>query len=174
MIIRGRTSPLPIAARSCDNDSMAVDPTLGEDLARAIADAPDAAAAMARAVAMLKARRSHYTWAGIYLLDGDTLVLGPYLGKPSPHARIPLGRGICGAAATERTTIIVDDVTSDPRYLACSLETKSEIVVPILDPRDATVVLGEIDVDSDQPAAFTADDRTLLEGVARELGARLR
>jgi len=152
---------------------MTVDPTLGDDLARAIADAPDATAAMASAVALLKTRRPHYTWAGIYLLEGETLVLGPYLGKPSPHTRIPLGRGICGAAATERATIVVDDVESDPRYLACSLETKSEIVVPIIDPRDRTAVLGEIDIDSDQPAAFTASDRSLLEGVARELGARL-
>jgi L-methionine (R)-S-oxide reductase len=151
-----------------------VDPTLGGDLSRAIADAPDAKAAMERAVALLKTRRPHYTWAGIYLLKGETLVLGPYLGKPSPHARIPLGRGICGAAATERATIVVDDVNSDSRYLACSLETKSEIVVPIIDPRDDAVVLGEIDVDSDQPAAFTDDDRSLLEGVARELAARLR
>lgn len=153
---------------------MTVDPTLGGDLARAIADAPDATAAMTHAVALLKTRRPHYTWAGIYVLDGDTLVLGPYLGKPSPHTRIPLGRGICGAAATERATIVVDDVTSDPRYLACSLETRSEIVVPILDPRDGAIVLGEIDIDSDQPAAFTADDTSLLEGVARALAARLR
>jgi L-methionine (R)-S-oxide reductase len=151
-----------------------VDPTLGGDLSRAIADAPDAKAAMERAVALLKTRRPHYTWAGIYLLEGETLVLGPYLGKPSPHTRIPLGRGICGAAATERATIVVDDVNSDSRYLACSLETKSEIVVPIIDPRDDAAVLGEIDVDSDQPAAFTDDDRSLLEGVARELAARLR
>jgi L-methionine (R)-S-oxide reductase len=151
-----------------------VDPTLGGDLSRAIADAPDAKAAMERAVALLKTRRPHYTWAGIYLLEGETLVLGPYLGQPSPHTRIPLGRGICGAAATERATIVVDDVNSDSRYLACSLETKSEIVVPIIDPRDDAAVLGEIDVDSDQPAAFTDDDRSLLEGVARELAARLR
>ena len=150
------------------------DHTLGGDLARAIADAPDATAAMTRAVALLKTRRPHYTWAGIYLLDGDTLVLGPYLGKPSPHTRIPLGRGICGAAATERATIVVDDVNNDSRYLACSLETKSEIVVPILDPADAAIVLGEIDIDSDQPAAFTADDTSLLEGVARALATRLR
>ena len=104
-----------------------------------------------------------YTWVGIYLLDGNELVLGPFLGKPSPHTRIPLGRGICGAAAAEKATIIVDDVNADPRYLACSIETKSEIVVPIM--QDGTV-LGEIDIDSDQPAAFGQDDRTLLEEVA--------
>jgi L-methionine (R)-S-oxide reductase len=146
---------------------------LTAEVAKTIAEAPDAKTAMARAVATLKAKRPHYTWAGIYLLEGDTLVLGPYLGKPSPHTRIPLGRGICGAAATEKSTIIVDDVNSDPRYLACSLETKSEIVVPILDPQDSGRVLGEIDIDSDQAAAFTSDDRALLEEVAKALAKKL-
>ena len=83
-------------------------------------------------------------------------MLGPYLGKPSPHTRIPLNRGICGAAATQKATIIVDDVNADPRYLACSIETKSEIVVPIMRGDE---VLGEIDIDSDRPAAFGASDR---------------
>ena len=92
---------------------------------------------MERAVAVLKHEIPDYTWVGIYLLDGDELVLGPFLGKPSPHTRIPLGRGICGAAATEKATIIVDDVNADPRYLACSIETKSEIVVPIMQRRHA-------------------------------------
>ena len=123
------------------------------------------------AVRLLKAGRPHYTWAGIYLLEGDELVLGPYLGKPSPHVRIPLGRGICGAAAAQRMTITVDDVNSDPRYLACSLETKSEIVVPIM---RSDVVLGEIDIDSDQPAAFGQEDRELLERVAGALSGRIR
>jgi L-methionine (R)-S-oxide reductase len=113
---------------------------------------------------------AHYTWVGIYLLDGNELVLGPYVGKPSPHTRIPLGRGICGAAASEKTTIIVDDVNADPRYLACSFETRSEIVVPIMSGSD---VLGEIDIDSDQPAAFGPDDRQLLEDLAGHLAARL-
>jgi GAF domain-containing protein len=97
-------------------------------------------------------------------------VLGPFLGKPSPHTRIPLGRGICGAAATEKKTIVVDDVNADPRYLACSLETRSEIVVPIL---DGDAVLGEIDIDSDTAAAFTDVDRRLLEQVAALLAERL-
>jgi GAF domain-containing protein len=107
---------------------------------------------------------------GVYLLEGDELVLGPYRGKPSPHTRIPLGRGICGAAAAEKETIIVDDVHADPRYLACSLETKSEIVVPIMVGTD---VLGEIDIDSDQAAAFGAADRRMLEDVARQLAGRM-
>ena len=139
-------------------------------LTDAIAHAPDAQAAMRAAVERLKAELPHYTWIGIYLLEGEELVLGPYLGKPSPHTRIPLNRGICGAAASQQQTIIVDDVYSDPRYLACSLETKSEIVVPIM---RGDRVLGEIDIDSDRPAAFGSDDQALLENVARILADRL-
>jgi L-methionine (R)-S-oxide reductase len=84
--------------------------------------------------------------------------------------RIPLDQGICGAAASTGQTVIVDDVNADPRYLACSLETRSEIVVPI--KRDGQV-LGEIDIDSDQPAAFTPDDRELLEAVASMLADKI-
>jgi L-methionine (R)-S-oxide reductase len=136
----------------------------------AIAAAPAPKSAMEQAVRLLKDAIPHYTWVGIYVLEGDELVLGPYLGKPSPHTRIPLGRGICGAAATEKATIVVDDVNADPRYLACSIETRSEIVVPIMRGSD---VLGEIDIDSDQPAAFGATDRALLEPVAALLAERL-
>jgi len=131
----------------------------------------NAVTAMDAAVQSLKARNVHYTWVGIYLLEGDELVLGPFRGTPSPHTRIPLGRGICGAAATEKATIIVDDVKADPRYLACSIDTKSEIVVPIM---DGERVLGEIDIDGDRIAAFTSDDRELLERVAAIIAAKLR
>lgn len=132
---------------------------------------PDATRAMESVVRTLEADLAGYTWVGIYLLDGNELVLGPFVGKPSPHTRIPLGRGICGAAAAEKTTIIVDDVNADPRYLACSLETRSEIVVPIMLDGE---VLGEIDIDSDRPAAFGPDDRALLERVADRLAPKLR
>jgi len=149
--------------------------TLVTELRAAISAAPTAVAAMQAAVALLKERLPHYTWAGVYLLEGDTLVLGPYVGKPSPHTRIPLGQGICGAAATEKATIIVDDVNADPRYLACSIETKSEIVVPIIYfTGDGEQVLGEIDIDSDQPAAFGPADQALLEHVASALAVRLK
>jgi GAF domain-containing protein len=127
--------------------------------------------AMQAIVRLLEAEVPDYAWVGIYLLDGNELVLGPFVGKPSPHTRIPLGRGICGAAAAEKVTIIVDDVNADPRYLACSVETRSEIVVPILDGPD---VLGEIDIDSDRPAAFGLADRAMLESVAALLAPRLR
>ena len=144
--------------------------TLRATIANAVAGAPDSDRAMTEAVRLLKEHVPHYAWVGIYLIEGEELVLRPYLGKPSPHTRIPLNRGICGAAASERATIVVDDVNSDPRYLACSLETKSEIVVPIM---RGDRVLGEIDIDSDTRAAFTDTDRQLLEAVANELAERI-
>jgi GAF domain-containing protein len=130
----------------------------------------DARRATAVAVGLLKHEVPDYTWVGVYLLEGDELVLGPFVGKPSPHTRIPLGRGICGAAATEKATIIVDDVNADPRYLACSIDTRSEIVVPIM---QGSRVLGEIDIDSDRPAAFSPSDQALVEAVAAMLASRL-
>jgi GAF domain-containing protein len=142
-----------------------------ETIRAALEREPDPERAMRRTVSILKASMPDYTWVGIYLLDGNELVLGPFEGKPSPHTRIPLGRGICGAAAAEKATIIVDDVNLDPRYLACSVETKSEIVVPIMRGGD---VLGEIDVDSDRAAAFGQPDRELLEAVASLLAGRIR
>lgn len=144
--------------------------TLATDIRAALATIADPQEAMTRTVGLLKAQVPRYTWVGIYLLQGNALVLGPYRGKPSPHTRIPLGRGICGAAATERVTIVVDDVNADSRYLACSIETQSEIVVPIM---RGDAVLGEIDIDSDTRAAFGPDDRDLLETVAAILSEKL-
>jgi L-methionine (R)-S-oxide reductase len=129
---------------------------------RTAAGSADARALMAETVALLQRERPHYDWVGVYLLEGEELVLGPFVGK--------LHKGICGAAALSGKTVVVDDVHADPRYLACSLETRSEIVVPII--RDGRV-LGEIDIDSDRPAAFTEEDRKLLEAVAEILAARL-
>jgi len=125
---------------------------------------------MADTVALLQRERPHFNWVGIYLLQDGELVLGSFVGKPTSHTRIPLNKGICGAAASTGKTIIVDDVNADPRYLACSLETRSEIVVPI---RRSGQVLGEFDVDSDTPAAFTDEDRLLLERVAEIMAQHL-
>ena len=135
----------------------------------AIEHAPSYPEAMLQAVNVLKEQMPDYSWVGIYTLEGDELMLGPYRGKPSPHTRIPLNQGICGAAASTKETIIVDDVDADPRYLACSLETRSEIVVPIMRGAD---VLGEIDIDSDKKAAFGPADRELLEAVAALLARK--
>jgi L-methionine (R)-S-oxide reductase len=109
-------------------------------------------------------RFEHYSWVGIYLVEGDMLVLGPWQGpQATEHVRIPVGQGICGAAAASGETEVVDDVNTDPRYLACFPSTRSEIVVPI--SYEGRVV-GELDIDSDEPAAFGTDDRTFLERVA--------
>ena len=117
-----------------------------------------------RTVEVLHDRFDHYSWVGIYLVEGDHLVLGPWRGpEATEHVRIPIGQGICGAAAASGVTEIVDDVNADGRYLACFVSTRSEIVVPIaFEGR----VVGEIDIDSDVPAAFGPDDRAFLERVA--------
>jgi GAF domain-containing protein len=95
------------------------------------------------------------------------LELGPFKGSMTPHTRIPLNQGICGAAASTGKTVVVDDVNSDPRYLACSTETKSEIVVPIFVRGE---VKGELDIDSHFPAAFGIDDRAMCEHAAKLVG----
>jgi putative methionine-R-sulfoxide reductase with GAF domain len=115
-------------------------------------------------VEVLHDRFERYSWVGIYLVEGDDLVLGPWAGpEATEHVRIPVGQGICGAAAASGATEIVDDVNADDRYLACFASTRSEIVVPIA--YEGRVV-GEIDIDSDVPAAFGAEDRSFLERVA--------
>jgi L-methionine (R)-S-oxide reductase len=115
-------------------------------------------------VGVLQERFDHYSWIGVYLVEGDELVLGPWQGpEATEHVRIPVGQGICGAAAATGVTEVVDDVNADPRYLACFPSTRSEIVVPISYEGQ---VVGEIDIDSDRPAAFDADDREFLESVA--------
>jgi len=134
-----------------------------ESVGSLIAKLPDVTSQMTEVARLLRRERPQYHWVGFYLLQGEELLLGPFEGKPTPHTRIRLNQGICGAAASSGETVIVDDVNADPRYLACSLETRSEIVVPIVNQGR---VLGEIDIDSDQPAAFTAQDRELLEAVA--------
>lgn len=111
-----------------------------------------------------------YSWTGIYMMRGDYLEVGPYVGAPTPHTRIGLNQGICGAAASLKQTVIVDDVTADPRFLACSLTTRSEIVVPLMHNGRC---LGEIDIDSDRPAFFTADDKDMLEVVVAVIVERL-
>ena len=111
-----------------------------------------------------------YNWVGIYLVEGDDLVLAAWQGpEATEHVRIPLGQGICGAAASSRQTIVVDDVNADPRYLACFVNTRAEIVVPI---QDAQTVYGEIDIDSDHRGAFGPADRAFLESVAAQLAQR--
>ena len=127
-------------------------------------------------VGRLQERLRHFDWVGFYMIEkgrpgeDPVLVLGPYVGAVTQHTRIPLNQGICGAAASSGHTVVIDDVGKDPRYLACSIETKSEIVAPVFVKGE---VVGEIDIDSHTPAAFTADDRQLVEHCARLVGQYL-
>jgi len=131
---------------------------------RAVNTEPTAEGVLRRAVELLHDRFDHYSWVGVYLVEGDELVLGPWKGpQATEHVRIPIGEGVCGAAAASGRTEIVDDVNADPRYLACFVSTRSEIVVPIAYQGK---VVGEIDIDSDTPAAFGEADRAFLERVA--------
>jgi L-methionine (R)-S-oxide reductase len=112
-----------------------------------------------------------YDWVGFYLTDRDTreLVLGPFVGEPTEHMRIPFGRGICGQAAERKETFTVQDVSQEANYLSCSTHVRSEIVVPVL--KDGHV-LGELDIDSHSLAPFGPLDVELLEGMCAML-ARL-
>ncbi len=137
--------------------------------------APTVEHLMTEIVERLQGHIAKYNWVGFYMIDRrdgqePMLVLGPYIGASTPHTRIPLNQGICGAAASTGNTLIVDDVNSDPRYLACSIETKSEIVVPV---RVNGEVVGELDIDSHTQAAFTSDDRSLCELAASLVGRYL-
>lgn len=140
------------------------------DLKSAARTAPTVHVLMATICHTLQHRLFGYNWVGFYMLDPQDpnyLVLGPFVGAQTPHTRIPLNQGICGAAVSQGETIVVDDVNSDPRYLACSLETKAEIVVPI---RTNGRIVGEIDIDSHDPARFKEEDRKLVEAIAEIVG----
>jgi GAF domain-containing protein len=117
-----------------------------------------------KTVEVLHDRFEHYSWVGIYLVEGEELVLGPWKGpEATEHVRIPIGQGICGAAAESGRTELVEDVNEDERYLACFPSTRSEVVVPIVYQGR---VVGEIDIDSDRPAAFGTEDVSFLERVS--------
>jgi L-methionine (R)-S-oxide reductase len=141
------------------------------ELARAV---PTARELMHGMVKLLHERMLKYNWVGFYMLEAGAnppmLVLGAFEGAMTPHTRIPLNQGICGAAASSGQTVVVDDVSKDPRYLACSLETKSEIVVPVF---VRGKVVGELDVDSHFSAAFTPEHQDLVQHCAMLVGRKL-
>jgi GAF domain-containing protein len=141
------------------------------DLARAVPTAQELMQAM---VKLLHERMLKYNWVGFYMLEPGAqppmLALGAFEGAMTPHTRIPLNQGICGAAASSGQTVVVDDVSKDPRYLACSLETKSEIVVPVFVHGK---VVGELDIDSHFAAAFTSEHQQLVQHCAMLVGRKL-
>jgi L-methionine (R)-S-oxide reductase len=106
----------------------------------------------------------YYDWVGFYCVDSskNELVLGPFVGEPTEHVCIPFGKGLCGQAAERKETVIVQDVTKEPNYLACSPHVKSEIVVPVI---KTGRLVGVLDIDSHTRSAFTAEDKRFLEPV---------
>ena len=136
--------------------------------------APSAQELMQSMVKLLHERMLKYNWVGFYMLEPGAqppmLVLGAFEGAMTPHTRIPLNQGICGSAASSGQTVVIYDVSKDPRYLACSLETKSEIVVPVFVHGK---VVGELDIDSHFQAAFTPDHQDLVQHCAMLVGKKL-
>ena len=110
-----------------------------------------------------------YNWSGIYRLEGDTLVLDAYVGAETDHTHIPVGRGVCGTAVAEDSNQVIEDVRELTNYLACSTQTRSEIVVLI---RRGSEILGQIDIDGHTVGAFDASDEAMLESIAAILAER--
>ncbi len=141
------------------------------DIEEAIANKNTETDVLKVAVELIDAYSDGYNWTGFYMMRGDILEVGPYVGPETPHTKIELNSGICGAAASSKQSVVVDDVNADPRFLACSITTKSEIVVPLM---DGDVCLGEIDIDSNRPAFFTDNDREMLEQIAGRIVRKLK
>jgi L-methionine (R)-S-oxide reductase len=136
-------------------------------------NAASATALMERMTQRLHEKKTRYNWVGFYLVDPEDsgmLVVGPYAGSFTPNVRIPLDKGLCGAAASTGQTVVVDDVTKDPRYLAGSSMVISEIVVPISVHQK---LVGELDVESYFPGTFTKAEQDFLEACARIVGNTL-
>jgi GAF domain-containing protein len=161
---RLRTNPFEAGALSTDIEN---------EILRRVRAAQSAHGAAMTLVRELKSRFERFSWVGIYRLQGDTLTLDEteYMGLAPEHRRIRLADGVCGAAASARETIVVPDVCADARYLACSPTVKSEIVVPICAGAD---VIGVLDIDSDEPDAFSDDDRRFLESLAAKASLLIR
>jgi putative methionine-R-sulfoxide reductase with GAF domain len=125
--------------------------------------------AIERTVARLHDQEPTFDWVGVYLLDDGMLVLGPYRGAPTEHERIPVGQGVCGSVAASGETEVVPDVRRRPGHIACDINTRSEVVAPIL--RDGRVI-GVLDVDSNALDAFGPREVKLVEEAAGEIAAR--
>lgn len=120
---------------------------------------------------LLKKEVYHYDWVGFYILDpvNNELVLGPYVGKPTQHTHIAVGKGICGQVAESGQTMVVQDVTQVDNYISCGLEVQSEIVVPVL--KNGQFV-AELDIDSHSPAPFSEEDSKFLSKICDLLSDR--
>lgn len=151
---------MSVASRATTPALLQIDAVLGRLKGRA---------ALQEVCRFLRESFRHYRWVGVYRVDGSDLVLEGWDGPAATeHIRIPIARGVCGQAARENRTVVVADVRTAPEYLACFLETRSEVVVPI---RNAGHVVGEIDIDGNEVGAFDRSDALFLETVAGRLTA---
>jgi GAF domain-containing protein len=132
----------------------------------------DKESTLSRVVDFLHDNFDNYSWVGIYIVKGNDLFLWPWKGPhATEHTKIPIGKGICGSAAATGKTEIIDDVSSDSRYLSCFISTRSEIVVPI---KKDDKIIAEIDIDSDKKNAFTKEDKDFLEKIADMLSKHIK
>ena len=117
---------------------------------------------------LLKSNVPYYDWVGFYFKNGDKqeLKLGPYVGAPTDHTIIPFGKGICGQVALSNQNFVVPDVSAQDNYIACSITVKAEIVVPLFVNGEN---VGQIDIDSNTPDPFTAEDERFLEFINQEV-----
>lgn len=137
--------------------------SLETQLTGLLAGETDEVANMANTAALLFHSLPEINWAGFYLLKEDELVLGPFQGRPA-CVRIPLGRGVCGTAARDRTMLRVADVNEFPGHIACDAASRSEIVMPLVNADGA--LLGVLDIDSPIPDRFDHDDEAGIEKLA--------
>ena len=121
---------------------------------------------------LLKSNVLHYNWVGFYFRNGqkNELILGPYAGNPTEHTKIPFGKGICGQVAISNQNFVVPDVKAQDNYISCSLNVKSEIVIPIFVNGDN---IGQIDIDSNTLNPFTKEDEVFLEFVCAKVSSIL-
>ena len=137
--------------------------TLNAQLSALVGGVPHRTANLANAAALLYHTLDGLNWAGFYLLEGDTLVLGPFQGRPA-CIEIPVGRGVCGTAVAEGKTQLIPDVHQFPGHIACDSASNSEIVVPI---RADGKIVGVLDLDSPYIGRFTKEDQAGLEAFVR-------
>jgi GAF domain-containing protein len=139
------------------------------EASRLAAAGADADAVLAEVVGRLHELHERWDWVGVYVMRDGVLELGPFVGEPTEHRRIEVGVGVCGTAVATGTNQRIDDVAELENYLACSVGTRSELVVLI---REGSEIVGQFDVDSDEPGAFTEEDERFLEQLAAVVAGR--
>jgi L-methionine (R)-S-oxide reductase len=145
-----------------------------EEFAEVAKTAPSVESLMRHIADELHEKMTRYNWVGFYVIDPadpNYLIVGPFAGSFTPNARIPLGKGLCGAAAASGKVVVVDDVTKDPRYLPGSSMVKSEVVVPILVNKK---VVAELDAESYFANTFPEPEQKFVEACAEVVADRMK